>query len=140
MRISDWSSDVCSSDLRGVRPQRAHHIVGMDLEPAADDRIVGAAADEQEMVGIEDRAIGGSQPPKPVAELFALEFEQPFITGGQRRTRGGDDSQRRVSTMNPGTRPAVIGRFTDIGRQTGRVDSGQTEYCVFVVATSENNI
>src|SRR3546814_9443638 len=72
----------------------------MDLEPAADDRIVGAAADEEEMVGIEDRAIGGAQPPKPVAELFALEFEQPFLTGGQRRTRGGVDDARRDISMN----------------------------------------
>src|SRR3546814_16053876 len=32
MRISDWSSDVCSSDLRGVipqeRPDDAHDILG----------------------------------------------------------------------------------------------------------------
>src|SRR3546814_4072265 len=81
----------------------------MDLEPAADDRIVGAAADEEEMVGIEDRAIGGAQPPKPVAELFALEFEQPFLTGGQRRTRGGVDDARRDISINPADRTALFG-------------------------------
>src|SRR3546814_2124166 len=25
MRISDWSSDVCSSDLQAIQRQRAHH-------------------------------------------------------------------------------------------------------------------
>src|SRR3546814_11979220 len=61
------------------------------------------------MVGIEDRAIGGAQPPKPVAELFALEFEQPFLTGGQRRTRGGVDDARRDISMNPADRNALFG-------------------------------
>src|SRR3546814_6883336 len=39
MRISDWSSDVCSSDLRPggeVAPQRAHHRSGEGVRPAAD--------------------------------------------------------------------------------------------------------
>src|SRR3546814_20771330 len=61
------------------------------------------------MVGIEDRAIGGAQPPKPVAELFALEFEQPFLTGVQRRTRGGVDDARRDISMNPADRTALFG-------------------------------
>src|SRR3546814_7859368 len=38
MRISDWSSDVCSSDLRGAsaRRARAAHLLSADLERAAE--------------------------------------------------------------------------------------------------------
>src|SRR3546814_6651466 len=105
MRISDWSSDVCSSDLqplaqegaqlvgahrparfhaitgsgnlpeprigqcddagfehRGMRLDRLHHIVGDDLEPAANDRIVRAAENPQEMVFVHTREVGRPYP------------------------------------------------------------------------------
>src|SRR3546814_1383663 len=50
MRISDWSSDVCSSDL-AVDPDRAvGEVVGVDLEAdhprPADDRVAEVAPDE----------------------------------------------------------------------------------------------
>src|SRR3546814_19216762 len=56
MRISDWSSDVCSSDLPDRRAGRGHHRVGLDHvavleqrgDPAIDpavQRADGAVAD-----------------------------------------------------------------------------------------------
>src|SRR3546814_12452112 len=44
MRISDWSSDVCSSDLEGVECFRAYdadlpeYAAAIDVYPEADDR------------------------------------------------------------------------------------------------------
>src|SRR3546814_8406552 len=35
MRISDWSSDVCSSDLRGLDLAGALHVVGNRVDAAA---------------------------------------------------------------------------------------------------------
>src|SRR3546814_6732855 len=69
MRISDWSSDVCSSDLRrhaadraGLRPRRVlvpipgpvlddHHRADLDLQAAA--RLRGYARSEERRVGKE---------------------------------------------------------------------------------------
>src|SRR3546814_10252081 len=62
MRISDWSSDVCSSDLVDLVEQRP----GIDDDAGADDRhlagphdprgqqrqLVGLVADDQRMAGI----------------------------------------------------------------------------------------
>src|SRR3546814_4411734 len=45
MRISDWSSDVCSSDLRGqaVRAPQPRGVVGYQQSVADDDPRAGAA-------------------------------------------------------------------------------------------------
>src|SRR3546814_873853 len=54
MRISDWSSDVCSSDLSAPKrseavAQRPAHAVRLEIRIAASD--VGPAAIQQEWVG-----------------------------------------------------------------------------------------
>src|SRR3546814_9902770 len=54
MRISDWSSDVCSSDL----PERLHHLLRQaarthDLDLALDRRHVGRHRSEERRVGKE---------------------------------------------------------------------------------------
>src|SRR3546814_14039648 len=79
MRISDWSSDVCSSDLLEDRGQRIAHLP-LDHE---DDRIVpeiGVGAIEQEQVGkacdggaaIRDRAV----PPRPIERAVRRSEER----------------------------------------------------------------
>src|SRR3546814_15671573 len=49
MRISDWSSDVCSSDLadqrrlpRAVRPEQRENLALVDAEVDGDERLVAA--------------------------------------------------------------------------------------------------
>src|SRR3546814_8717012 len=58
MRISDWSSDVCSSDLPRRRRHGGHLVEQLDLHPlpadGADDRLAGGAAD----AAIEDAGAG----------------------------------------------------------------------------------
>src|SRR3546814_20361892 len=44
MRISDWSSDVCSSDLRGILDQRTFRHGEAAGAGAADGDVAGAAA------------------------------------------------------------------------------------------------
>src|SRR3546814_15878456 len=56
MRISDWSSDVCSSDLRALQPDVAAvstHDVLCDGQPQA-----GAALARRARKGLEDVALG----------------------------------------------------------------------------------
>src|SRR3546814_1138157 len=63
MRISDWSSDVCSSDLVGVRVDQLHgdpHLVAGPLHGAIDD--VGhaqLAADLAQVLGVRAVLLGG---------------------------------------------------------------------------------
>src|SRR3546814_11325533 len=58
MRISDWSSDVCSSDLAGDRIDRIVTALGGQIER---HRQAGLPAFEQELVpGV--RFLGGSEP------------------------------------------------------------------------------
>src|SRR3546814_3317955 len=56
MRISDWSSDVCSSDLNPPIVQRAGDRAAMDDALAQPPMLVRAAAKERE-----DLALGGAE-------------------------------------------------------------------------------
>src|SRR3546814_15719383 len=51
MRISDWSSDVCSSDLRGLQRRRSllhgGHFAACPLHPLFEFRGIGAKGDAQ---------------------------------------------------------------------------------------------
>src|SRR3546814_1008740 len=73
MRISDWSSDVCSSDLRavgdtdqraigdrGVRVEDVLDLARIDVLATADDDILGAIDDEAETLVIDPRDIAGA--------------------------------------------------------------------------------
>src|SRR3546814_14355328 len=74
MRISDWSSDVCSSDLLG-RGDMGAEADGLRLQPVADDLFQsrkGAAADEQDVGRVD-------------LEEFLLRMLAPAL----RRNRGG---------------------------------------------------
>src|SRR3546814_13994347 len=95
MRISDWSSDVCSSDLAGVAlaheaaPRHVDHqvaaVAGLQANPGAHAQHVGAA-----LGGIELFEIAG------FSDLAGVEAEllQPPLCGGvtvqgSRRSGGG---------------------------------------------------
>src|SRR3546814_1562139 len=82
MRISDWSSDVCSSDLNNIVPDQA--ILRVNMRPATPAAMVAAEATLRgTLANIErDHDVhchlhgGFNRPPKPMgpaaARLFAL--------------------------------------------------------------------
>jgi hypothetical protein len=51
------------------------HVVGMDLEAAADDDAVGAPEDPEEAVAVDARQVGGADPRRVLAELRGLHLE-----------------------------------------------------------------
>src|SRR3546814_9431678 len=57
MRISDWSSDVCSSDLRGLGGEPAAHI-DAGAGPGADQHR-GADVDQQQLLHLAALSDGG---------------------------------------------------------------------------------
>src|SRR3546814_20057066 len=67
MRISDWSSDVCSSDLRPRRRPR-----DLRVEIAVDDVVIDASR-----AAHDDRAEKHPQEQRPVADRPAAEREAP---------------------------------------------------------------
>src|SRR3546814_21089455 len=89
MRISDWSSDVCSSDLTDLRAARSEVgnvstlIVGRDLKSGAGPRRA-LLEDESDLLTVQPRLLvtamfclleRGSQPPQE-ADLFGREDKQ----------------------------------------------------------------
>src|SRR3546814_17909162 len=83
MRISDWSSDVCSSDLRGI--QRRADAVGVDLP--ANRRAGGKAlpGDRRAARPGPHRVIG---PARAVARFIHAEIERSEERlGGKERVR-----------------------------------------------------
>src|SRR3546814_16052404 len=75
MRISDWSSDVCSSDLRQLQGNAAELLFGADL---------GCAQGAREIGRLDDRLGRAQEPP-------------PAYRGAQHATRdGGAGSARQA--------------------------------------------
>src|SRR3546814_6154637 len=87
MRISDWSSDVCSSDLlagwarRGTRPDRARDLLGADCAAGTDgapNRMIGwfkrrmrARAERSQVDGLIDR-LDVAHEDRKIADVFPI--------------------------------------------------------------------
>src|SRR3546814_8163190 len=101
MRISDWSSDVCSSDLEGER----HAIILTDERAGIDADIesFGKRHQEPDRRGhahghrrrTVDRQAGGTALPKPAAVI--VEVEPDFVPS--RRQRIGPRSEEHTSEL-----------------------------------------
>ena len=83
---------------RGMPLERGAHVVGQHLEAAADDRLVGAAEDPEEAVGVDAREVGGADPRAAVAELRGLHLEQALLVGAE---HGGRRRGRRRAARSP---------------------------------------
>ena len=75
------SADDGSAPHRRMALQRGAHVVGHYLEAAADDRLIGAAKDPEEVVGVDARHVGGAHPVGARSELARLDLEQSGLSG-----------------------------------------------------------
>src|SRR3546814_17399365 len=118
MRISDWSSDVCSSDLRGVgRRQLARKRVRGEVERADRGDLHGAALAEQVAAGEGQGDKGGDA---DMAAALSCFYVRPVIVLMLRHGRyhqdkrsnrkgrsglfaGGRERRRRKSRGHVGT-------------------------------------
>src|SRR3546814_10520861 len=71
MRISDWSSDVCSSDLTDLR------------DPGIDVRACACAIDDGGVVLVDDDLLGAAEHPQRYVFQLRAEFLADHIAGGE---------------------------------------------------------
>src|SRR3546814_11382025 len=103
MRISDWSSDVCSSDLAGADPQRAGGIESGALGESRDrdmPRRLGLGH-RRFATGEDFRRIGGED----LRRALAVEAAEP-----QEGAVEGEDRKSDVSGKSVSVRVALGGR------------------------------
>src|SRR3546814_21001670 len=81
MRISDWSSDVCSSDLLGIVAQEIPGPVGIEFRAVADKMKIGRTME----VALQETA----------DRLGTAEFQFFVITLAIQRETGGNRSEER---------------------------------------------
>src|SRR3546814_1284632 len=82
MRISDWSSDVCSSDLR-VEQQRTVGPGGLGAQLVAVDELTAER-------GVVDRQDAGAAAAQAAAGLHAVEVEAAALVAARGRQVGHD--------------------------------------------------
>src|SRR3546814_9710953 len=108
MRISDWSSDVCSSDL----PHRLGRAVGADHRP---DRqrlpgaVPGGRADEPEAVGAVGACPAADRQPWPAGRAGGAVLRAGVPHHGPRLRRGGED--RKSTRLNSVTNAHLVCRL-----------------------------
>src|SRR3546814_7790160 len=96
MRISDWSSDVCSSDLEGVGvtvDDVPHRVV---LEGRGEDLVDSPGAPVADDDGVDGASVAGEEeavvvPPRQAPELAGAKREERRHTGerGERQSGRG---------------------------------------------------
>src|SRR3546814_10903549 len=86
MRISDWSSDVCSSDLR-VREQGVLDLSRVDVEGARHDHVVLAVHDEQVALVVEVADVARVEPAILVDGPLGLHGTPPVARQDRKSTR-----------------------------------------------------
>src|SRR3546814_3943689 len=98
MRISDWSSDVCSSDLERIHPPRIE-IILVDIEPGA----TVAVADHARLARLRRR--GPAQPGPAVGDVHAggavmfLELGVEHLAGQRDAGRSEEHTSELQSLM-----------------------------------------
>src|SRR3546814_9694221 len=115
MRISDWSSDVCSSDLhdlRGFAAQIPLHLLGNRINPGDRDQFRFEAAAEDAGAGFAARA--GDRP----ATQRAVDVDTAIGDDFGARADGGADDQIAVGDID--LLPRTHRVTDDAGRHAAR--------------------
>src|SRR3546814_20613937 len=108
MRISDWSSDVCSSDLRPLAAREDGQQLALARQVEADDDTLVAMFDEEAVRAVGTRA--------HQLELVGGEPEPLDIVGGARLGVRHEDLRCRLFDDRDGA-PAWEGGLCALGRK-----------------------
>ncbi len=105
---------------RRVPLEHGLDVVGVHLEPAADDRLVAAADDEQEAVGVDAGQVGRAHP-VAVADVVGPDLERPLGVGAEHRARVGVDDPQLAPGVGP---PHAAPLRCPVGAVVGDVPPG----------------
>src|SRR3546814_6825952 len=105
MRISDWSSDVCSSDLRGVRADDRHDL-GVDVLRIAEIDVAPCAASAPAVCTGNGRFQGRYRLPRPDVVDDRAFCRGCGVTARQKAfvTPAGDEGHQNVRARGNGDR------------------------------------
>src|SRR3546814_19761208 len=124
MRISDWSSDVCSSDLALDRPAQEEVFLHLHYHafPAGEAEVVGAGDAGPVQQGVDrDRRVGGGRGDVELGEVWK------FL-----RHRNGDvqrDAEGRESVLLQGADGEEVGRAKEGERDASGRAAGRESGC-----------
>src|SRR3546814_9335786 len=130
MRISDWSSDVCFSDLRGA----AGELPGHD-ERAGDGE---QAADFEQRFGEDDRVEGEDGDHGADRDIFAaVAASDPVVEGSGAALDLGERQrgERRVAALPQAMQVFVVGHAADPSGAKRRANFA-LQRCIFVATIS----
>src|SRR3546814_9669137 len=99
MRISDWSSDVCSSDLREIRPIDADP--GRPRDRGQVDGVIGRSAGRKQADdGVDDRLFIDAQAQWPIIVAIPTDMRQTVDSGaGKFAARSEEHTSELQSLM-----------------------------------------
>src|SRR3546814_3894174 len=99
MRISDWSSDVCSSDLDGEEDGAHHHVKAVEAGRHEEGGTIDAALEAERRVIIFKRLNGAEHHAKPDGAPQAL-LRALAVAMDQRVMRPGDRKSTRLNSSH----------------------------------------
>src|SRR3546814_9330810 len=85
MRISDWSSDVCSSDLLGMRRESENHVTAEELHLIVAEAQSAGVIDESEramissVMRLADRPVRGLMTPRTDVDWLDVDADEEEI-------------------------------------------------------------
>src|SRR3546814_16105267 len=91
MRISDWSSDVCSSDLRPVKPQDQADDGGFARSHLAEDGCLPPSLDDERHIVQRAPGLAGIGENDVAEPAFAIEIGTPEIAPRSEERREGTE-------------------------------------------------
>src|SRR3546814_16964410 len=98
MRISDWSSDLCSADLRSFTNDHAHAVIDEKAPPDARARMNLNASEPARQIRVEARQPLQLMRPQPVADAMPPDRMQARIA----RQHFPRTARGRVAIQNAG--------------------------------------
>src|SRR3546814_7315491 len=106
MRISDWSSDVCSSDLRGAHPGDVPRLEGalpyrrrLPLRRRAADAGGGPRAFGKRAAAVAGRALRGPRPCGHAGALNGLRSAPPPPADPDRRAQRSEEHTSELQSL-----------------------------------------
>src|SRR3546814_1718764 len=100
MRISDWSSDVCSSDLEGLVGRRNPGIAALRLAKHDAQRLVDAHEVGEARLAVAPESARPPRLPAPITAQRQVEQRRRLLVGQPPEAEEVDRGERKSTRLN----------------------------------------